>query len=140
VSRHELFEDVTPARRRLMSRVRAANSEPERIVRRLLHSLGYRFRLHRRDLPGTPDIVLASRRKVIFVHGCFWHRHPGCVRTTNPKTRREYWQAKFAANTARDARNIRELEVGGWKPLVVWECETREPKRLSDRLTSFLEE
>ncbi len=134
----DLFADVTPERRRIMSRVKPVDSKPELLVRRLLHSLGCRFRLHRRDLPGTPDIVLPSRRKVIFVHGCFWHRHPGCIRTTDPKTRQDYWQAKFAANMERDGRNLRELKVEGWDPLVIWECETKDGDGLRIRLTRFL--
>src|SRR5688572_7203379 len=108
------FQAVEPARRALMARVRAKNSKPETAVRSAAHALGYRFRLHRRDLPGTPDLVFPSRRKVIFVHGCFWHRHPGCARTSSPKTRATYWEKKFQANVARDAARLAELRELGW--------------------------
>ena len=121
-----------------MRRVRQKNTEPEIAVRRLLHRLGYRFRLHRRDLPGTPDIAFPGRRKVIFVHGCFWHRHSGCRAASTPKTRAEFWARKFDDNIARDARKITDLEALGWSVLVVWSCETKNPDILSHRLVSFL--
>ena len=95
------------------------------IVRRVLHGAGYRFRLHRRDLPGSPDVVLPRHRLAVFVHGCFWHRHTGCPRTTTPKTRAAFWASKFAANIARDERATAELGRLGWRVHVVWECETR---------------
>lgn len=103
----------------------------------MLHGFGYRFRLHRRDLPGTPDIVFPSRRKVIFVNGCFWHAH-GCRIGQPPKSRRRYWMAKLERNRARDRRNLAELQSIGWKALTVWQCETRVPKRLARRLSLFL--
>lgn len=129
---------VEPSRSKLMSRVRQANTKPELVVRRLLHALGYRFRLHRRGLPGTPDIVLPRHRTAIFVHGCFWHRHEGCSRTTTPKTRQEFWQTKFDTNVARDRRNLDLLATLGWRSIVIWECETKDPGSLSTRLSTLL--
>src|SRR5947209_4336932 len=112
---------------RVSARMRAvaqANTGAEMSVRRVLHALGYRFRLHRKDLPGKPDIVLPKYRAVIFVHGCFWHRHPGCRKATAPKTNLEYWHAKFSSNVTRDKENRRQLRALGWRTLVVWECRT----------------
>lgn len=129
---------LDPARSRLMSRVRGKDTKPELVVRRLLHSLGYRFRLHRRDLPGSPDIVFSLRRAVVFVHGCFWHRHESCRRTTDPKTRPEFWQAKFDRNVQRDAENQALLEASGWKVAIVWECETTRPEIVCERLIEEL--
>ncbi|EMP3662894.1 DNA mismatch endonuclease Vsr [Pseudomonas aeruginosa] len=117
-----------------MKRVGRENTKPELKVRAKLHFLGLRFRLHRRDLPGTPDIVLTKHRTVIFVHGCFWHRHPGCRYATTPKTRQEYWIPKFEANTSRDVRKEAQLRELGWRVLVVWECETRDLAVLEARL------
>jgi DNA mismatch endonuclease (patch repair protein) len=133
-----IFDSVSPERSALMRRVRSKDSAPELAVRKQAHRLGYRFRLHRRDLPGTPDLVFPRRKKAIFVHGCFWHRHPGCSRTTNPKTRADYWQNKFAENVARDAARLAELQALGWETLVIWECETFDREALSRRLASFL--
>jgi len=127
------------ARSALMRKVRRRDTGPEMIVRRLLHSEGYRFRLHAGDLPGRPDLVFRSRRKVIFVHGCFWHRHEGCRRTTTPRTRREFWTEKFAANRKRDSTAVSSLEKAGWEVAVVWECETEKVDGLKERLLSFLE-
>ena len=121
-----------------MARIRGRDTRPELIVRRTAHAMGYRFRLHRRDLPGTPDIVFPARRKVIFVHGCFWHRHVGCKRTTTPKSRTDYWSAKFARNVERARRNLAELERKGWEALVLWECETRSPLVVGSTLSEFL--
>jgi DNA mismatch endonuclease (patch repair protein) len=121
-----------------MALVRSKDTKPELVVRRLTHRLGYRFRLHRRDLPGHPDLVFPSRRKVIFVHGCFWHRHPGCKATRVPKTRVEFWQRKFEDNVRRDAAAQEALAEAGWKVLVVWECEVRDVAELEDRLREFL--
>jgi DNA mismatch endonuclease, patch repair protein len=121
-----------------MRRVRQAGTKPEIIVRRLLWAAGYRYRLNRRDLPGSPDVVLAGRRKAIFVHGCFWHRHPGCPKTTTPRTNADYWLPKLAENCARDARAIADLEAAGWDALVVWECETRDAAALECTLDRFL--
>ena len=117
-----------------MRAVKRANTVPEIIVRQLLHALGLRFRLHRRDLPGSPDVVLPRFRTVIFVHGCFWHRHPDCRYTTTPKTRQEYWLPKFAANIERDLRKEAQLQALGWRVLLVWECETKQREELTLRL------
>lgn len=117
-----------------MSRIRSCNTKPEMLVRSMLHRNGYRFRLHGKVssrlypkgvLPGKPDIVLAGYKTVIFVHGCFWHRHPGCCETTTPKTRTEWWQEKFDGNVERDKRKYLELKQLGWKVLIVWSCETK---------------
>ena len=108
------------------------------IVRQALHAAGYRFRLHRRDLPGSPDIVFPARRAIVFVHGCFWHRHPDCPAATTPKTRAAFWSAKFAANMARDLRVAEALHRQGWSVHVVWECETRRGE-FRPELLAFLE-
>ncbi|UFW76037.1 very short patch repair endonuclease [Bradyrhizobium sp. WU425] len=121
-----------------MSRIGPKNSRPEMVVRRIAHRLGYRFRLHRRDLPGTPDVVFPALKRVIFVHGCFWHRHRNCSRTTSPKTRARFWAEKFATNIARDKRNVRLLRQSGWQILVIWECETLDPDRVTKLLVAFL--
>ena len=118
----------------IMRAVKRANTAPEIIVRQVLHALGIRFRLHRRDLPGSPDVVLPRFRTVIFVHGCFWHRHPDCRYTTTPKTRQEYWLPKFAANIERDLRKEAQLQALGWRVLLVWECETKQREELTLRL------
>ena len=131
-------EAVDPARSELMRRVRGKHTTPERAVRRVAHALGYRFRLHRRDLPGTPDLVFPRLRRAIFVHGCFWHRHEGCARTTTPKTRAAYWREKFEQNVHRDRRNLAALRDLGWEVLVVWECQTFERAELLARLSRFL--
>lgn len=110
-------------RSEVMSRVRSKDTRPELVVRRALHRRGLRFRLHRRDLPGQPDIVFPSRRVVVFIHGCFWHRHPGCRRTTMPASNTEFWKAKFDATVERDAEAMSALGTAGWITLVVWECE-----------------
>lgn len=120
-----------------MKSVRHKDTKPELVVRRVLHALGLRFRVQRKDLPGTPDIVLPKHRTVIFVHGCFWHRHAGCRLSTTPQTRQEYWLPKFEANIERDTRKRLELEAIGWRVLVVWECETRDPGALSARLSQY---
>ena len=133
-------ERIEPARSALMRKVRRRDTGPEMMVRRLLHREGYRFRLHAGDLPGRPDIVFRGRRKVIFVHGCFWHRHEGCKRTTTPRTRRKFWADKFAANRKRDAAAVSSLEKADWEVVVVWECETEDPERLKNRLVALLED
>lgn len=109
-------------RSRMMAGIGGKDTAPELTVRRFLHREGFRFRLHRRDLPGRPDVVLARYRVAILVHGCFWHRHSSCRYATTPSSNREFWQAKFAQNVARDRRNLRELRRLGWTPIVVWEC------------------
>lgn len=108
-----------------MSRIRAKDTGPERFVRSHLHARGYRFRLHRTDLPGSPDIVLPRFRIAIFVHGCFWHHHAGCRYATTPATRREFWEEKFLRNIARDASATAALRRSGWRVITVWECELR---------------
>ena len=130
---------VDPQRRsQMMARIGPRHTRPELIVRRLLHRLGFRFRLHRSDLPGRPDLVLARHRLVIFVHGCFWHRHEGCLNCTMPKTRAEFWSKKFLENVARDARSTRALRRAGWRVMTIWECETDEPSPLERRLLRIL--
>ena len=126
----------TPERSALMARVKQKNTNPEMKVRKFLHSQGFRFLLHDRNLPGSPDIVLPSRRIAIFVHGCFWHRH-GCRATTTPKTRKDFWVKKFAANQARDERNEEALRLVGWQPITVWECNIK-ADRFQDTLLSLL--
>ncbi len=125
-----------------MRLVRGKDTGPEKVVRRLAHGLGYRFRLHRRDLPGSPDLVFPGRRKVVFVHGCFWHRHgdPACWRSRLPKSRPEFWVPKLSANAARDAGVKAALRAAGWEVLVIWECETTPSRRadLTARLDAFL--
>ncbi|MCQ4235283.1 DNA mismatch endonuclease Vsr [Pseudomonas stutzeri] len=118
----------------IMRAVKRAHTGPEIVVRRALHALGLRFRLHRRDLPGSPDIVLPRFRTVVFVHGCFWHRHPGCRYASMPKSRQEYWLPKFKANVERDAKKEAQLCELGWRVLVIWECEARKPAELEERL------
>lgn len=134
------FTDVPPARRRNLAAVAAKDTRPELRVRRLLHAMGYRFRLHRRDLPGTPDIVLAGRRRIIEVRGCFWHRHPdpACRNAVLPKVRAAWWAAKLARNVTRDEQNLAALRALGWSVLVLWECETRDAESLRARLAGFL--
>jgi DNA mismatch endonuclease (patch repair protein) len=107
-----------------MSRIKSCNTKPEIVVRSLLHNMGYRFRLHRKDLPGKPDIALPRYKSVIFVHGCFWHRHKGCKNASNPKTKKTFWREKFKANVERDRKAQEELKSMGWKILIIWECET----------------
>lgn len=125
----------------LMSRIRGKNTGPELAVRRLIHGLGYRFRLHRRDLPGTPDLVFPGRRRVIFVHGCFWHRHPdpGCRLARMPKSRQDYWGPKLEGNRARDLRKEAALAEAGWGVMTIWECELRDAASLENRIRTFLE-
>ena len=122
-----------------MSLIRATDTKPELVVRRLTHRLGYRYRLHVRGLSGTPDMVLKSRRSVIFVHGCFWHRHEGCRSARLPKSNLDYWEAKLEGNRQRDARNIQLLKKDGWRSLIIWECETKDYAKLARRITQFLE-
>lgn len=125
------------SRSALMSRIGSKNTAPEVIVRRLLHALGYRFRLHRKDLPGTPDIVLPARQTAVFVHGCFWHAH-GCKIGRPPKTRPEFWGPKLERNRERDRENEAALRAAGWTVETVWQCETRDPETLKERLTRTL--
>ena len=119
----EVIHEVSEQRSRNMSAIKSKNTKPEIKVRKVLHSMGYRFRLHRKDLPGSPDIVLPKYKTVIFVHGCFWHRHENCKYASTPKTRQEFWEAKFRENINRDKLNQENLSSKGWKIIVVWECE-----------------
>lgn len=129
------MDSLSPERRSWnMSRIRARDTCPERLVRSLLHNLGYRFRLNRKDLPGKPDIVLPKYHTAIYVHGCFWHRHPGCPLAYTPKSNLEFWSKKFSRNVERDTQVAAALNEIGWKQLVVWECETREQAFLERRL------
>ena len=127
----------TDARSRNMRLVRGRDTTPEMLVRRQAHRLGYRFRLHRRDLPGTPDLVFPGRRKAVFVNGCFWHQHD-CPRGARPASNTEFWEAKLSKNVERDRKNIAALTSAGWSVLVVWECETKSIPLLSERLAGFL--
>lgn len=127
------------ARSRVMSRIRGKNTVPEMVVRRIAHRLGYRFRLHRRDLPGSPDLVFPGRRKVVFVHGCYWHRHSGCRLAYTPKSNMEFWNRKFDANQARDKAAIEQLQQLGWDVLVIWECEAKALDLVASRLRTHLE-
>jgi DNA mismatch endonuclease (patch repair protein) len=121
-----------------MSRIRSANTQPEKLVRSLLHRLGYRFRLHVPELPGRPDVVLPKYGYIIFVNGCFWHRHRRCKFAYTPKSRVRFWTTKFRGNVARDRQKIKELRRKGWRVFVIWECETADPGRLTQRLTRML--
>ena len=121
-----------------MSRIRSNNTKPEMVVRCLTHSMGYRFRLHRKDLPGKPDLVFPARRKVIFVHGCFWHQHPACREGRLPGTNQEYWTPKLGRNVERDLHAQESVRSLGWESLVIWECETTDPGVLSTRLKAYL--
>lgn len=127
-----------PARRRLMQAVKSKNTGPEIAVRSILHRLGYRFRLHRKDLPGTPDIVFPSRRAAIFVNGCFWHGH-ACHLGQLPKSKLDYWGPKIDANRSRDARKRTELAAAGWRSAIVWQCELKDSAELILRLRVFLD-
>lgn len=124
---------VSQQRSSNMRAVRSGDTKPELIVRKLLHEMGFRFRLRRADLPGKPDMVLPRYQTVVFVHGCFWHRH-SCKRASTPKTRTEFWEAKLAGNVARDRRVIDELRALGWRVVVIWECETRSPLVIAERV------
>jgi DNA mismatch endonuclease (patch repair protein) len=122
----------------MMRGIRAKGTKPEMAVRRLAHRLGYRFRLHRRDLAGSPDLVFPGRRKVIFVHGCYWHRHPQCRFAYSPKSNIDFWNSKFESNMVRDAAALTKLKEQGWDPLVIWECESADPDGLATRLSAHL--
>jgi DNA mismatch endonuclease (patch repair protein) len=121
-----------------MRSIRKKDTKAEVTVRRAVHALGYRFRLHRSDLPGSPDLILPRHRKVIFVHGCFWHQHPGCRKATVPRKRVHYWGPKLQRNVARDARVLADLAALGWETLVLWECELLDDKTLRSRLRAFI--
>jgi len=133
-----VIEDAT-VRRRTMQAVRSKDTEPERIVRRLAYQLGYRYRLHRKDLPGKPDLAFIGRRKVVFVHGCFWHGHDCARGARTPKKNRVYWVEKIARNKARDQAHLTTLAARGWRSLVIWECELKQLDRVCEQLAAFLE-
>lgn len=122
-----------------MGRIRGRDTAPEVAVRSLLHRAGFRFRLHLKTLPGKPDIVLRSRQAVIFVHGCFWHRHEGCKQCYSPKSNIPFWEAKFAGNIERDEKNTRALKSAGWKVIIAWECELSNPTKLEAKLKRLLQ-
>jgi DNA mismatch endonuclease (patch repair protein) len=136
--RNAAFPDVQASVRQRMSRIRKTNTKPELTVRRCAHQQGYRFRIHRRDLPGTPDLVFPAFRKVIFVNGCFWHQHSCQLGRKSPKTRTDYWLPKLAKNVQRDKQTHAALIQLGWSVLVIWECETRDSAQLAGRLAAFL--
>lgn len=134
------MDNVSPARRsEIMGRVRSRDTKPEMVVRRLVYAMGYRYRLHARDLPGRPDLVFRPLRKAIFVHGCFWHRHPNCALARLPKSRADFWLPKLEANRQRDLRNECALKGVGWKVLIVWECEIGDVAELKNRIKEFLD-
>ncbi len=125
----EVLHNLSEQRSRNMSAIKSKNTKPEIAVRKLLHSMGYRFRLHRKDLPGSPDIVLPKYKTVIFVHGCFWHRHENCKYASTPKTRKEFWEKKFRENINRDNLNQANLSLRGWKIIIIWECQLKGDKK-----------
>jgi DNA mismatch endonuclease (patch repair protein) len=134
-----LADIVTKAvRSRIMSSVKGRNTGPERVVRQICTGIGARYRLHRKDLPGSPDLVFSPRKLAIFVHGCFWHRHDGCKLASKPKSRVKFWNDKFAKNVTRDRAAIHALRRSGWRVEVVWECETRQKERLTRRIEVVL--
>ncbi len=133
------MDTFSPEKRSAIMRlVRSTDTSPEKMVRSLLHGLGFRFRLHRKDVPGNPDIVLPKYSTVVFVHGCFWHRHVGCPRASTPAVNQDYWLPKFDRTVKRDRRNAKELQRQGWHVVVVWECELRDPDRLAKRLKKVI--
>lgn len=121
-----------------MSRIRGRNTKPELLVRKAAHGLGYRYRLHQKSLPGSPDLVFPKRKIAIFVHGCFWHRHENCKYCYQPKSNVEFWVRKFQTNVTRDERVRKELEALGWRTAVIWQCETAEPDSLAGTLKGIL--
>lgn len=125
-------------RSRVMAKVRGQDTAPERIVRSLIHRMGYRFRLRVKDLPGKPDIVLPRHRKIILVHGCFWHQHPGCPHAQRPSSNTEYWNKKLDRNIARDRETLDQLANLGWNVLIVWGCELKDISKLQEKLADFL--
>ena len=136
-----MVDHVSAARSAIMRAVKSKDTDPEMRVRKAAHALGLRFRLHQKDLPGRPDMVLRRHRTVVLVHGCFWHRHPNCSKASSPRSNAEFWSAKFSRNVERDASIERLLTRMGWRVVVIWECETKNPDRLRARLRSefFLE-
>lgn len=129
---------VTDVRSRIMSSVKRQNTGPEVRVRKLLHAMGYRFRLHKKELPGTPDIALSRYKAAIFVHGCFWHQHRGCKYSRRPSSNISYWNKKLDANIERDRKNIKELVKLGWKVLILWQCEIKDAEAIKRKIDFFL--
>jgi len=121
-----------------MAKIRSRDTKPELQVRKIIHGMGYRYRLHRRDLPGTPDIVFPSRKKVVFIHGCFWHRHTNCKIGHIPKTKQEFWIHKLEENAKRDQINIKKLKSLGWESLVIWECQIKHTDQIIEKIRQFL--
>ena len=130
----EVIHKVSEQRSRNMSAIKSKNTKPEIKVRKILHSMGYRFRLHSKDLPGSPDIVLPKYKTVIFVHGCFWHRHENCKYASTPKTRKEFWNKKFTENKKRDLEIQEKIKILDWRSVVIWECETKNIENLRDKI------
>lgn len=128
----------TTERSKLMRKIKGKDTGLEILVRKLAYSMGYRYRLHRKDIPGTPDLAFIGRRKVIFVNGCFWHQHRDCPRANRPKTNVDYWNAKLDANIKRDSANYQQLKANGWSVLIIWECETNDLSQLKRKITTFL--
>lgn len=136
-----MADKLSPERRSVnMRAIKSKDTKPELEVRRLVHSMGFRYRLHRKDLPGRPDLVFAGRRKVIFVHGCFWHQHPAteCLDGRRPKSNTSYWDLKLQRNVDRDIENRKALEGADWQTLVVWECELKDQNKLTAKIKAFL--
>ena len=130
----EVLNKVSEQRSRNMSAIKSKNTKPEIKVRKVLHSMGYRFRLHSKDLPGSPDIVLPKYKTVIFIHGCFWHRHENCKYASTPKTRKEFWNKKFKENIKRDLEIQDKIKNLDWRSVVIWECETKNMENLRDKI------
>ncbi|WP_080311441.1 very short patch repair endonuclease [Burkholderia pseudomallei] len=122
-----------------MRRIRSKDTQPEMAVRRLVHAMGYRYRLHRKDIPGKPDLVFPSRRKVIFIHGCFWHQHSGCREGRPPRSNTDYWLPKLRRNQERDRVALEQLAVSGWETLIIWECETKDSSAVATKIRRFLQ-
>ena len=138
--RSEVIHKVSEQRSRNMSAIKSKNTTPEIAVRKVLHSMGYRFRLHSKDLPGSPDIVLPKYKTVIFVHGCFWHRHKDCKYATTPKTREEFWNNKFRSNVERDLEIQEKIKNLNWRSVVIWECETKDIENLRGKIIDIFNE
>jgi DNA mismatch endonuclease, patch repair protein len=135
-----LMDIVSPEKRsRMMAGIKGKNTKPELAVRKLIHGMGFRYRLHRKDLPGSPDLVFQRLKKVIFVHGCFWHRHPGCRFAYTPKSNAQFWLDKLEGNIRRDGQAVMALDALGWQVLIVWECEVADLPALTRSVSSFLE-
>tara|TARA_Y100001933_G_scaffold36717_1_gene31806 strand:+ start:166 stop:588 length:423 start_codon:yes stop_codon:yes gene_type:complete len=134
----DVLHNVSEQRSRNMSAIKSKNTKPEITVRKLLHSMGYRFRIHSKHLPGSPDIVLPKYKTVIFVHGCFWHRHENCKYTSTPKTRKEFWENKFNSNKKRDKKIQKEIIDLGWKFIIIWECQASDIKSLEEKIKDYL--